>query len=149
MAFVFFGLLILLAGLLWAGSRWRFISHAAQADGEMLHIEDVQTKRYQRQPGQTYNTVTYYAVAAFTDEQGERREIRCLIPSDTKSLKPGDKVRVFYDRAAPEQGFINHWLALWFGPGIVAGMGLVFVLFVSFCLWVMRAGMSAAAAANS
>lgn len=136
--FVLFGALLALTGLIWMGNRALFLSKSIKTEGQLIEIDSVETERYKRQPHESSTQVTRHAIAEFKDEAGQRHEIRCLLPMATESLSTGDVVIVHYNPLNPKEGFIDHWMILWFAPGLVLGMGLFFVGFVGGCLKLMH-----------
>ena len=134
--FVIFGMIIAIIGLTWVTKTALFIKRAVKVPGEIVTVTSiVGTKAGREDP---FQGTTYKPVVAYTDLKGVRHEVASSRASRRDTFSAGDAVQVYYDPADPKQMFIDERYALWFAPGIIAGMGLFWVGFVGGCLYLMN-----------
>jgi hypothetical protein len=111
-------------GMLYGGfSFWRsnaaFAAHASSADGT---VTDLAYSSSSKGKG------TYRPVVEFTAPNGSKVHITGSGGSNPPAYARGDKVRVLFDPANPEQAKIDSFMEQSFGPLILGGMGAIFGL---------------------
>ena len=122
------GIVPTVGGLVWWRYVHNFVQSAEQAEGTVIEIVEDRAKE---------GGTVYRPVIEFTDQFGQRHEHRASVGTGISSLVPavGDKIQILYDRDNPKSAEINHWLHLYFGPGICLTLGIVpFVLGI--CMFV-------------
>lgn len=112
------GLGLLFGALFFWHSSAIFIAHAATAEGVVV---DLAYSSSSKGGG-------YAPVVKFTTVNGHALQMTGSVFSRPSRYSRGDRVRVFYDRARPEQAQIDAFMDTWFLPLVMGGIGLVFTL---------------------
>jgi hypothetical protein len=111
------GGLLTAVGLIWLGLRLSFVLNGESATGGIERVE------------QRIGGLMWQARFSYGDREGRRHTAETLFVS--KSLCPsitvGNSVAVRYSADAPERAMIVSVGTLWFGPGAVLALGLLFV----------------------
>jgi hypothetical protein len=91
------------------------------------HAQGTVTKMVEK-PGHDSGTV-YYPVYTFQDSRGKQHEIYSSGGSYPPAYKVGDTVPVLYQPDKPENAEIDDFLNVWFFTAMLAGFGLVDLVF--------------------
>jgi hypothetical protein len=102
----------ILLGAAWSGvATQRFLASAAQADGEVVEMVGSDTQA---------------PVVAFTAPDGRRVRFQSSVSSSPPGFHVGERVRVYFDAANPEDARLDSFMHLWFLPAFLGGMGSIF-----------------------
>ena len=120
------GFFVLLIGLgmawgayaLWANAR-AFRAQAAQAEGTVV---DLISNR------DSDGDITYKPEVEFTTAEGRTLSFTGGTASNPPSYDRGEKVKVYYSAANPEDARLDGFMEQWFGPLILGVFALVFTL---------------------
>src|SRR5262245_35485103 len=93
-----------------------FIRTAVRAEGTVVRLE-----RYRSR-----NSSTYHPVIRFTDRNGENIEFVSSVGGTVVSYSRNERVEVLYLPHMPEGATLNTFSALWAGPSIIGGLGIIF-----------------------
>lgn len=113
-----------LAGLgMLIGSGWtlgntlKFRKVAGVAEGTVVELLGSRDSK-----GKT----SYKPVVEFTDTSGTSRRITGSVASRPAAYDEGEKVKVRFDPAKPDQARLDTFMENWFLPLLLGGMGLIF-----------------------
>ncbi|MCL2743070.1 MAG: DUF3592 domain-containing protein [Planctomycetaceae bacterium] len=115
------GIIPAIIGVMWRQRIRDFIQLAEQVEGTVVELVESR--------GGKGGRPTYAPVVEYTDHFGQRREHRAKIGASWQRFSVGDKVQILYERNDPDSTKINHWLDLYFGPGICLFLGIDAVFF--------------------
>ncbi|HET8941257.1 MAG TPA: DUF3592 domain-containing protein [Rudaea sp.] len=124
--FLVIGLGLLTGGFFLWRSKTNFIAHALHADGTVTDLD------YQRG---SKGSGTYHPVVQFTAQDGKIIHFTSSTGSKPAAYSRGDRLRVFYDAANPEDASIDSFASNWLGTLILGGMGLLFTLIGGGIVW--------------
>jgi hypothetical protein len=122
------GSVLLVIGLVWVSRTADFVRRAARVPGTILRIELVKSK----------STTGHFPVFTFTDPAGTVRTHRSATGFGLSSHRPGQKVMVLCDPAAPENARIESGLGMWFEPVGLTAFSVVMVGIGAIRLWRAR-----------
>ena len=128
--FVLLGIISGIVGFMW----WQNVRHFVQT---AEHVEGTVIELVESRGGK--GGTTYSPVVEFSDRFGQRQEHRSSMGTNPPRFSVGDKVQIVYDQNDIASAKINHWLHLYFYPGLafffafdfiaMAAMIFVFVWF--------------------
>jgi hypothetical protein len=110
------GAALLIGAIFWALHTRSFVAQASLAEGTVIRLIEVSSSS---------GSPTYKPVVSFTAADGRERQFASRVSSNPPSYRPGEKVSVLYAVTDPGNAAINGFLALWFGPLLVGGIGAV------------------------
>jgi hypothetical protein len=110
------GAAMLIGALVWAFHTRSFIAHAAPAQGTVIDLVESRSND---------GSSTWRPVVRFAAADGQQRQFTSRFSSNPPAYRRGEPVTVLYDVGDPQDAAINGFLALWLGPIIVGGIGLV------------------------
>ncbi|MBL9133824.1 MAG: DUF3592 domain-containing protein [Verrucomicrobiaceae bacterium] len=115
---------ISLIGLLWTGSTLWFVLTAEKADALVVGWE-TSTSSSRGRDGFTEHSTTYRAVVEFMARNGGKQRATSPRALNHRKWPEGASVQVYHDPQSPSSILIDDAGLLWFGPGIIAGMGVL------------------------
>ena len=110
----------------WYLSNRAFARKGMRAEGTVIAV--LKGHRYSRRQWRT----TYTPSIQFETAQGQ--SVIFQGPSGSSGHRVGGKVRVLYDPDEPTKAKIDTFAALWLGPIILGGMGVVFAIIAGLSL---------------
>jgi len=102
--FVLLGVISGVVGFMWWQNVRHFVQTAEQAEGTVIEL--------------VMGGKGYRPVVEFTDRFGQRHEHRSSMGTNPPRYSVGDKVQIVYDQNDIASAKINHWLHLYFYPGL-------------------------------
>ncbi len=108
---------MLLGSIFYAIKQWKLVSGGLHGQGTVIDIAE-------KEGGQDDSTV-YAAVVKFTAEDGNEYTFTSGMSS---SIAPriGSTRKIVYDRSNPAKAEVDSFFVLWFGPFLLAFMGIAF-----------------------
>jgi hypothetical protein len=117
------GALLILIGVFWFWRIRRFLKRAVATEGTVLGHE---MRASSSSSGGT--STSYHPVVQFVTADGQPVQYTERFGSSPPSHDVGETVPVKYDPSQPDKARIATGFRLWFGPVLVGGMGLVFLV---------------------
>lgn len=115
--FLLVGIGLCAGGAYWGWLTQRFAQTAATAPGTVVEL----VRHSDSEGGDSYSPVV-----EFTLPSGRTVRFEENISSNPPSHRVGESVDVFYNPENPSDARINSTFTLWFGPGLLVGMGFCF-----------------------
>lgn len=106
----------------WAQAR-RFVASAQRCVGEVVEYSE-----HDSTDDDGHTTHMYAPIIRFTPPGGSTVEKACDISSNRREYKLGQRVRVLYDPSNPEEFKLDNVGHLYFAPGILTFLGVVFTI---------------------
>jgi hypothetical protein len=119
----------------WAIATIRFKNSAVRVEGAVVELKRVtrsHTSSGRRRPRTTRTSTTWAPVFEFKDGAGATHRVQSSTSSSPAAYKVGENVPVLYLAEDPQAARIDSFMNLWFGPVLLAGMGMVFALLAGF-----------------
>ncbi len=110
------GAVMLVAALYWTFHIRSFIARASPAEGTVIDLVAVRSNS---------GSPTWKPVVRYIAADGRERQFTSSVSTSPPRYRPGEKVQVLYSITDPVDAEINGFAALWFGPLLIGGMGLV------------------------
>lgn len=110
------GAAMLVAAVYWGLHTRSFIAQASRAEGTVIDLVTVSSNS---------GSPTYKPVVRFVAADGREQRFASSFSSNPPGYSRGERVQVLYSAANPGEAAIDGFLALWLGPLLVGGIGLV------------------------
>ncbi len=117
--FAIIGVGLLLGTGYWINQEREFVSRAQKSKGTVIELVKHTSSGKSR-------SVTYAPKVRFTLPDGSVHEFVSTMSSSKSSYAVGQPVNVLFDPAKPDTAEIDSMFVIWFGPGILGFLGLVF-----------------------
>lgn len=115
--FLLVGLGLCAGGGYWGWLTRNFVQTAATAPGTVVEL----TRQSDSEGGDSFSPVVEYTLPS-----GRTVRFEEDLSSNPPSHRVGESVEVFYNPENPSEARINNTFTLWFGPGLLVGMGFCF-----------------------
>lgn len=114
--FLAFGVAAMTGGGVWAQRTSSFLSRAESAPGTVIALA----------PHRGERSTLYAPIVRFSTSPGDERRFEHDVRSSPPGYGVGEAVEVLYDPERPHDARIRSFGALWGGPLVVCGLGVVF-----------------------
>ncbi len=126
--FVLIGIAMLIGGVRMILRNYSFLKTAKEAQGIVTGFDvNVSTKKDPK-TYRTSSSTAYYPKIKFTDIKGRQIEFVSRYGSSDPGIVEGDSVSVLYDPEHPNDAKWNTKMAIWFGPIMLTGLGLILMI---------------------
>jgi hypothetical protein len=115
--FLLVGLGLCVGGGYWGWITYSFMQTASRAPGTVVEVT-----QYRDSEGDN----VYSPVVEYTLPSGRTVRFEEDLRSSPPSHRVGDEVEVLYNPENPEEARINSVFNVWFGPGLLLGLGVCF-----------------------
>ena len=123
--FASLGVMMFLVGTKMLYNTKNFIKIAKETQGVVTGFDVNVSEKEDLKTRKVSSTTAYYPKIKFTDSRGKQIEFISKYGSSDPGIVEGDTVSVLYDPEHPNKAKWNTKMALWFGPGMLFGFGLL------------------------